>query len=71
MQTRPYDNEEQGIDRVVRSVLSWEACDRSAQELDEDLLLANLAERETAKAEDIIRQAVVTAQKYFDEMYKG
>ncbi len=26
MQPRAYDNEEQAIDRVVRSILSWEAC---------------------------------------------
>jgi hypothetical protein len=29
-----------------------------------------LAKRETAKAEDMMRAAVVAAQKYFDEMYK-
>ena len=28
MQPRGYDNEEQAIDRVVRSVLSWEAVPR-------------------------------------------
>ena len=71
MQTRAYDNVEQGIDRVVRSVLSWEACAKAAEKLDMDELTNHLAARETAKAEDVMRGAVVTAQKAFDEMYKG
>lgn len=69
MQPRPYDNEEQAIDRVVRSILSWEACEKAARELDVETLMDHLAKRETAKAEDMIRQAVVGAQIYFDEMY--
>ena len=69
MQVRPYDNVEQGIDRVVRSILSWEACEKSARELDVDKLLARLSARETAKAEDMIRAAVVVAHRFFDEMY--
>jgi len=70
MQTRAYDNAQQGIDRVVRSVLSWEACEKAAKELDTTKLMNTLARRETAKAEDMMRAAVVTAQSYFDEMYK-
>jgi xylose isomerase len=70
MQTRAYDNAEQGIDRVVRSVLSWEACEKAAKELDTKKLMSVLAKRETAKAEDMMRAAVVTAQGYFDKMYK-
>ena len=70
MQVRAYDNEEQGIDRVVRSILSWEACANAARELDYNLLTKYLKNRETAKAEDIMRAAVVSAQKTFDEMYK-
>ncbi len=70
MQVRPYDNEEQGIDRVIRSILSWEACAQAARELDNRELLNCLAARETARAEDMIREAVVAAQKYFDQMYK-
>jgi xylose isomerase len=71
MQTRAYDNTEQGIDRVVRSVLSWEACEQAAKELKVADLMKVLAQRETAKAEDMMRAAVVSAQKAFDEMYKG
>ncbi len=70
MQARAYDNAEQGIDRVVRSVLSWEACEKAARELDTAALMKALAKRETAKAEDMMRGAVVNAQHHFDEMYK-
>ena len=70
MQTRAYDNAEQGIDRVVRSVLSWEACEKAAQELDTKALMGVLSKRQTAEAEDMMRAAVVAAQNYFDEMYK-
>jgi xylose isomerase len=70
IQPRPYDNIEQGIDRVVRSVLNWEACEKAAKELDIAALMKVLSKRETAKAEDITRAAVVNALHYFDEMYK-
>ena len=70
MQTRAYDNAKQGIDRVIRSVLSWDACEKAAKELDTKALMAALAKRETAKAEDMMRGAVVNAQKHFDKMYK-
>jgi xylose isomerase len=70
MQARAYDNAKQGIDRVVRSVLSWEACEQAAKELDTDGLMKVLAQRETAKAEDMMRAAVVSAQGHFYKMYK-
>lgn len=71
VQVRAYDNVEQGLDRVVRSVLSWEACEQAAEEFEANKLLKFLAARETAKAEDLMREAVVKAQKYFNEMYQG
>ncbi len=70
MQTRAYDNAQQGIDRVVRSILSWDACEKAAKELDAKALMQTLAKRETAKAEDMMRNAVVNAQKKFNELYK-
>jgi xylose isomerase len=70
MQVRAYDNEEQGLDRVIRSVLSWEACEQAAGELDEQQLLTCLKQRATAKAEDIMREAVVNAHKHFNLMYR-
>jgi xylose isomerase len=71
MQVRPYDNVKQGVDRVIRSILSWEACESAARELDTKALLRCLAARETAQAEDLMRAAVVSAQKHFDQMYRG
>ena len=71
MQVRPYDDAQQGLDRVIRSILSWEACEQAAKELDSKALLACLAARKTAKAEDLMRAAVVSAQQHFDRMYRG
>ncbi|MBN1293043.1 MAG: xylose isomerase [Candidatus Latescibacteria bacterium] len=71
MQARAYDNAEQSIDRVIRSILSWEACENAAREINTNLLMKYLSQRETAKAEDVMRAAVVSAQKHFDDMYKG
>jgi xylose isomerase len=70
MQVRPHDTEEQGIDRIIRSILSWEACERAAEEMDDRLLAGFLERRETARAEDVMRQAAVRAHAFFDEMYK-
>ncbi len=69
MQPRPYDDLRQAVDRVVRSVLSWEACEKAAAELDAKQLLDCLAARETARAEDMMRNAVVRAQQWFNENY--
>src|SRR5208283_4022304 len=70
MQPRAYDSEDQAIDRVIRSILSWDACEKAAKEIDYKRLATHLELRETAKAEDIMRHAVVKAQQYFDKMYK-
>ena len=70
MQVRPYDNVEQALDRVVRSILSWEACETAARELDTARLFSLLANRETAAAEDLVRAAVMRAQRAFDETYR-
>lgn len=71
MQVRAYDNTEQGIERVIRSILSWEACANAAAALDEEQLLKHLAARDTAKAEDLMRDAVVQAQQHFNKLYHG
>jgi len=70
MQPRPYDNEAQAADRVVRSIVSWEACAEAARSLDTAALLKHLANRETAKAEDLMRGALVEAQRAFDRVYR-
>jgi len=71
MQARAYDNNEQAVDRVVRSVLSWEACALAAKDLDMKALAKCLAARETAKAEDVMRGALVQAQQAFNKLYKA
>jgi xylose isomerase len=70
MQVRPYDNEKQAIDRVIRSILSWEACEKAALKLNTMQLMDFLTQRETAKAEDLMREAVFDAYMMFKEMYK-
>jgi xylose isomerase len=62
MQARSYDNEAQGLDRVIRSILSWDACQKAAKAL---------SVRETGRVEDMMRHAVVSAHKHFDALYKG
>lgn len=70
MQVRAHDTEEQGIDRVVRSILSWEACEQAADGLDYAALNGCLENRETARAEDIMRRAVMRACEIFYQMYE-
>lgn len=71
MQARAYDNEQQAIERVIRSVLSWESCERVAEKMDLGQLGEFLKNRDTAKAEDYIRELVCEADKIFRELYKG
>jgi len=71
MQARAYDNETQGIDRVIRSILSWDACQKAAAELDMKDLTRALSVRETGRVEDMMRHAVVSAHKHFDAMYNN
>ncbi|MCU0608195.1 MAG: hypothetical protein MUF22_00310 [Chitinispirillaceae bacterium] len=70
MQVRAYDSEKQGVDRVIRSVLAWDACEKAAAKLDTKKLMQLLAKRETALVEDMMRDSVVFACKYFNEIYK-
>jgi xylose isomerase len=71
MQPRSYDNETQAIDRVVRSILSWDACQKAAAELNVSEITRALTARETGKVEDMMRHAVVSAHNHFDRMYRG
>ncbi|MBW1642876.1 MAG: xylose isomerase [Deltaproteobacteria bacterium] len=70
MQVRAHDTEEQGIDRIIRSILSWDACEFAAETIDYDFLANCLKKRETAKAEDVMRHAVLKAHECFDEQYR-
>jgi xylose isomerase len=69
MQPRAYDDEGQAIDRIVRSILSWEACEEAAKGLDNAALMTCLEQRQTARAEDMIRDAVVSAHSIFNRLY--
>jgi xylose isomerase len=71
MQPRAYDNETQALDRVLRSILSWDACQKGAAELNLKDLSKALSARETGRVEDMTRHAVVSAHKHFDVLYKG
>lgn len=70
MQVRPYDDGTRALDRVVRSVLSWEACERAEREIDYDALARLLAERDTALAEDLMRKAACDAARHFEQLYQ-
>jgi len=71
IQPRPYDDRERALVRVVRSILSWEACARAEREMDHALLREQLDRRNTARAENLIRTAVADAHRKFEEMYRG
>jgi len=71
MQPRPYDNEAQAMDRVVRSVINWEATVKAAEELDVKAIKKHFADRETAKAEDLIGDAITAARNHAKKMYNG
>lgn len=65
MQPRPYDSVDQAMDRVYRSIMSWDACEQVAQKLDLAQMSSLLAQRETAKAEDMMMDAVSEAIQIF------
>ncbi|MGC8976456.1 MAG: hypothetical protein ACP5OB_02385 [Candidatus Ratteibacteria bacterium] len=70
MQPRPYDNEEKAIERVIRSILSWEACEIVARKMNTEEILNYLSNRETDKVEDIMKELVAEGYKIFKEMYE-
>jgi len=70
MQARPYDNEEKAIERVIRSILSWEACEIVSKKLDGNEILKYLSNRETDKVEDLIKELVAEAFKVFKSLYE-
>ncbi|HOK56986.1 MAG TPA: TIM barrel protein [bacterium] len=70
MQARPYDNEEKAIERVIRSILSWEACEKVTEKMNTDEILKYLSNRETDKVEDMIKDLVTEGFKVFKELYE-
>ncbi|MCM8833168.1 MAG: xylose isomerase [Candidatus Omnitrophica bacterium] len=71
MQARPYDNEIKAIDRVIRSILSWEACEIIAKRMNLEEILQYLSKRETDKVEDIMRDLVSEGFKIFKSLYES
>lgn len=71
MQPRPYDNEEQAVDRVARSVINVEAMAETAREFPLEVTAGLLAEREVAKVEDLVGDAISTARAKAKQMYAG
>lgn len=67
---RPYETDSQVLDRIVRSILNWEACAFAAKDLDEKQLTSHFQQRQIAKADGQMRRAVSSAWKKFDEWYR-
>ncbi|MCX7916593.1 MAG: xylose isomerase [bacterium] len=70
MQARPYDNEEKAIERVIRSILSWESCEIVAQKMNTKEILNYLVKRETDKVEDIMKDLVAEGFRIFKSFYE-
>ncbi|MBU0755940.1 MAG: xylose isomerase [Planctomycetes bacterium] len=71
MQPRPYDDEAQNIDRVVRSICNWEAMVRTVETV-EGLhrdLCALAAARRMMEFEDLVRDTVQAAHTLSKELY--
>ena len=73
MQPRPYDSEEQNIERVIRSVCNWEAIARTVEDgsLDRGELTALAAARDMAAFEEVIRDAISRAHALSKELYES
>lgn len=71
MQPRPYDSEQQSVDRVVRAVCNWEALMRVVESggLERAELLDLAASRRTMEMEDLVRDAVAQAHELSKELY--
>jgi len=68
MQPRAYDSEEQAVERVVRSIISWEAMVKAAKQLKMPALMKALAKRDTAVVEDAMGDAICAARKFAAQM---
>ncbi|MCM8785379.1 MAG: xylose isomerase, partial [Candidatus Omnitrophica bacterium] len=70
IQARPYDNEEKAIERVIRSILSWQACENVAKKIDLEEILKYLSKRETDKVEDMMKDLLIESFKIFKSLYE-
>ncbi|MCM8818467.1 MAG: xylose isomerase, partial [Candidatus Omnitrophica bacterium] len=70
MQVRPYDNETKAIERLIRSILSWETCEMVARKMNLEEILKYLSNRETDRVEDIMKDMVAQGFKIFKSLYE-
>ena len=68
MQPRAYDDEKQATERVVRSIISWEAMVKAAKQLKMNAMMKALANRDTATVEDAMGDAICAARKFAADM---
>ena len=68
MQARPHDSEPHALNRVVQSVVNWEALRKVADEFPGDELRGYLERRDTLGVELLIGDAVSTARGYANDM---
>lgn len=72
MQPRPYDNEQQDIDRVARAVCNWEAIRRTVSRKGySDQIKSLVDNRKAAEFEDLMRDNVAHAHKLSKDLYAG
>ena len=69
-QPRAHDREEYAIQRVTRSILGWEAMDKTVGELPLDDMRRYLERRDTATVRDLAEDAVERARSYATTLYK-
>jgi xylose isomerase len=73
MQPRPYDNAEQNIDRIVRSICNWEAIMRTIETggIERSKLERLATARKMMEFEDMMRDAVSKAHTLSCELYES
>lgn len=73
MQPRPYDDEQSGIDRVVRAICNWEAVMQVVESgaLNRGRMLDLASSRRSMELEDLLRDAVCCAHNLSKRLYWG
>jgi xylose isomerase len=68
MQARPYDNEKQAINRVIESIINFEAMEKVAKTFPTKEINNYLEKRDTLPVESIMHDLRSSAEKYAKEM---
>jgi xylose isomerase len=69
MQARPHDNEAQAVNRVIESILNFEAMEKVSTEIPTKEIMNYLANKDTQPVENIMKDLRSTAVKYAKQMY--